>query len=494
MKIAVGGFQHETNSFATAPTSFADFLKPGGWPALTRGEDMFDAVHGINLALPGFISAASRAGHSLVPLLWANAAPGGLVTAEAFERIAALLIADLAAMGPFDAVYLDLHGAMVTDRYEDGEGELLARVRAVVGPETLLVASLDWHANVSDAMVSLADLLVGYRTYPHIDMEATGRRVAGLIGQGRLQGKTLARPPFLIPLTAQCSLAEPNLSLFRRLTEIEAETGAILTFAPGFPPADIADCGPTVFAYAETQAIADRAVRLLVDEIVAAEAAYAAHDVLSMEEAVARALKLAETANRPVILADTQDNPGAGAGSDTTGLLRALVAAGAQRTSLAFLYDPQAVQAAHKSGVGATVTFGLGGKSGVPGDEPFEASFTVGALGDGKFDGTGPMWEGTHANLGPMATLEIGGVSIVAGSVRQQPSTQAIFRHVGIEPAEQAILALKSSVHFRADFQDMAEAVLVVAAPGVNLADPVGFPYRRLRKGMRLKPLGPIHS
>jgi microcystin degradation protein MlrC len=490
MKIAVGGFQHETNSFAKTPTGMEDFLRPGGWPALTRGEEMFDAVHGLNLALPGFISEASRAGHSLVPLLWANAAPGGPVTDEAFERISALLIADIAAMGPFEAIYLDLHGAMVTERYEDGEGELLTRIRAVVGPKVQILASLDWHANVTRAMQQACDVMVGYRTYPHIDMEATGRRVARLIGR-EFVVRVLRPLPFLIPLTAQCSLAEPNKRIFRRLEEIEAETGAVLTFAPGFAPADIHDCGPTIIAYGDTTANVADAMRQLSEEIIAAEAEYAAQDVLGVDEAIAQALKLAETASRPVILADTQDNPGAGAGSDTTGLLRGLIKAGAQRTSLAFFYDPAAVEAAQWAGEGQTVTLWLGGKSGVPGDEPFQGAFTVGALGDGKFEGTGPMWQGAHVQLGRMAKLEIGGVSIVVGSTRQQPSTQALFRHVGIEPAEQAILALKSSVHFRADFQDMAEAVLVVAAPGVNLADPTEFPYKRLRSGVRLKPLGP---
>ncbi len=495
MKIAVGGFQHETNSFAPSPTTYDNFTQAGGWPGLTRGEAMFDAVAGINLALAGFISAASAARHVLVPLLWANAVPGGLVEAAAFERIASTLIADLAEMGPFDAVYLDLHGAMVTTAHEDGEGELLRRVRAVVGPDVLIVASLDWHANVTEAMLEHADYLTGYRTYPHIDMAETGRRAARWLGAARQRAaKRLIRLPYLIPLTAQCSLAEPCSSLFRALAAIEEKTGVDLTFAPGFPPADIYASAPTVFGYGSDEASTGEAVVALAEAVSEAETAFAREAILEPAEAVTSAIDLAWHAKRPVVLADTQDNPGAGASSDTTGMLRVLLEAGATGAAVALLHDPEAAASAHRAGMGATVTLALGGRSSVAGDRPFEASFRVAALGDGNFAGSGPMWEGAELSLGPMARLEIDGVSVLVSSRRQQPSTQAIFRHLGLEPSEQKILVLKSSVHFRADFQDLAEAVLVVAAPGVNLADPALFPYQNLAPGIRLRPLGPAFA
>ncbi len=495
MKIAVGGFQHETNSFAPTRTAYDNFTQAGGWPGLTRGEAMFDAVAGINLALPGFIGEASAARHVLVPLLWANAVPGGLVEAAAFERIAAMLITDLAEMGPFDAVYLDLHGAMVTTAHEDGEGELLRRIRAVVGPNTLVIASLDWHANVTEAMIEHADYLTGYRTYPHIDMAETGRRVARWLSVGRRRvTKRLIRLPFLIPLTAQCSLAEPCLSVFRELAAIELQTGVDLTFAPGFPPADIRLSAPTVFGYGPDEAATEKAVTALAKLVLEAEAAFAREAILEPAQAVTTAIDLAWRAKRPVVLADTQDNPGAGASSDTTGMLRALIDAGAQGAAIALMHDPEAAKAAHQAGVGAELSLALGGRSGVADDAPFEGVFRVGALGNGNFIGSGPMWDGAELSLGLMARLEVGGVSVLVSSQRQQPSTQAIFRHLGLEPSALKILVLKSSVHFRADFQDLAEAVLVVAAPGVNLADPVAFPYRNLAPAIRLRPLGPAFA
>ena len=172
--IAVGGLHHETNTFAAQPATFELFAQADGWPALCRGAGLEPAVAGINLPVAGFIEAARAQGHAIRPLVWANACPSGAVTEDAYERLAAMLLDDLAAAQPFDAVFLDLHGAMVTEHLPDGEGELLRRVRARVGDSRPVVAALDLHANVSGAMVAHADLMIAYRTYPHTDLADTG--------------------------------------------------------------------------------------------------------------------------------------------------------------------------------------------------------------------------------------------------------------------------------------------------------------------------------
>jgi microcystin degradation protein MlrC len=497
-KIAIGGFHHESNSFVPGAASWDEFVAADGWPGLTRGEALFDVMLGMNLPISGFIAEAARRGHALVPLAWANAQPSGPVTSDAFERMAALLVADLAAQHAVDALFLDLHGAMVAAHFADGEGELLRRLRAVLGAAIPIAVALDLHANVTQAMLDAADFLVAYRTYPHVDYAETGARAARLLDEwlrgGKRVGKALRKLPFLIPLTAQCTLVEPGAGLYRDLAAIEQESGAVLSFAQGFPPADIAACGPSVVAHAGTQEAAERAADSLAARILAAEPHFAADPILAPEDAVRRAQAIAQTANRPVILADTQDNPGAGASSDTTGLLRALQAAGARRAFVAILHDPEAARAAHQAGLGASLDLALGGRSGAVGDSPYRGRFAVRALGDGRFAGSGPMYGGSDMALGPMALLEQDGIGVIVGSRRQQAATQAIFRHLGIEPAEQKILALKSSVHFRADFQPIAEAVLVVAAPGLVTADPADLPYRNLRKGVRLRPGGPAFS
>jgi microcystin degradation protein MlrC len=498
-RIAIGGFQHETNTFATAPGTFEEFVKPGGWPGLTRGEAIFDVFATNTLPIAGFMREAARRGHALVPLTWAMAVPCGRVTDDAFERISAMILSDLAAQTPVDAVYLDLHGAAVIDSYEDGEGELLRRVRAVIGPDTVLAASLDLHANVTELMIGQADLITAYRTYPHVDTAETGARAAALLddqlGGRPRRGKALRKLPFLIPLTAQCSLVDPTRAIYDGFAAIEAATGATLSFTPGFPPADIHDCGPAVFAFAPDQARADAAADAVMRQLLAAESVFG-DEILAPKEAVMRAIAMAQAAGKPVVLADTQDNPGAGGSSDTVGLIEALIAGGARGAVAAVLYDPESASLAHAAGIGAEVELALGGKSQMPGQRPLRGRFKVKALGDGKFVARGPMLDGAAMQLGPMALVQyLAGpgeapceVDVIVGSARQQPYTQSIFHHLGVEPTAQKILALKSSVHFRAAFQDIAEAVLVVAAPGINLADPRDFAYRRLRPGMRLRP------
>ena len=493
-RIAVGGFQHETNTFAPVKADYRAFVEPGGWPGLTRGADIFTGFEGMNLPISGYLDAARKRNHDLVPLPWAQATPSAHVTEDAFERIVGATVEDLKAALPVDAVYLDLHGAMVAEHLQDGEGEILARVRAVVGPKVPIVASLDLHANMTPRMMDLADILVAFRTYPHVDMAETGSRAADLLdrllGGESFAGKAYRKLPFLIPLPAGCTMIDPAESLYARLDEIEAGRAGSASFNAGFGPADIWECGPSVLSYAPTQQAAEREAEALAREILERESEFAMR-LFSPEEAVDYAKARAAQAAKPVVLADSQDNPGGGGSGDTVGLLAALVAGGAQDAALAMLYDPQAAAAAHESGEGARLNLSLGAKSGMPGHVPFEGSFEVERLGDGNFTCTGPFARGLNMKLGPTALLRIGGVRVAVASANTQASDQEMFRHLGIEPSTQKIIALKSSVHFRADFAPIAEEILVVKAPGANALDYSELTYRNLRPGVRLMPMGP---
>ncbi|MFN4088764.1 MAG: M81 family metallopeptidase [Alphaproteobacteria bacterium] len=495
MRIAIGGFHHETNTFAPSKAAYADFVRAGGWPGLSRGADLIPAVTGINIPSDGFVRVARAAGHDLVPLVWCNASPSAHVTEDAYERICGMMLEDLTAAGPLDAVYLDLHGAMVPEHLEDGEGELLRRVRALVGAETIVVGSLDLHANVTPAMIEASDLLDAFRTYPHIDMSDTGARTAQALERMFTQGKpakAFRQLDFLIPINWQCTTIEPAATLYRRLEALATGEVYTLSFTPGFPPADIHHCGPAVFAYATGQQAADAAADALAGAIAAREADFAGR-CWQPDEAVAEAVALAAAAARPVVLADTQDNPGGGGDGDTTGVLAALVRARAEVAVLGLLVDPTVAEQAHAAGEGATITADLGGKSGIPGDAPLSGRYRVERLSDGRFTGTGPFYGGSRMDLGPMALLRVEdapGVRVVLCCRKVQAADQAMFRHVGIEPAEQKILALKSSVHFRADFEPIAEDILVVLAPGPVVALPADLSYRNLRRGVRLGPLG----
>ena len=494
-RIAIGGMQHETNTFAPSRADYAAFEAGGGWPGVQYGEPVFGAVAGANIPAAGAIDALRAQGHSLVATAWGAASPSAQVTTDAFERIVGGLIAELKKQLPVDGVYLDLHGAMVTDAHDDGEGEILRRVREAVGRRVPVAASLDLHCNFTRAMFERCDALVAYRTYPHVDMAETGARAAGLLDRMIRAGQPLAGHyrtlDYLTGLPSQCSFIEPCKSLY---TEIGRHQDVTLSFTPGFPMADFPECGMAVFGYGtdekSTRAAVDRLRGLVAD----AEKDFAL-ELHMPDAAVARARSRGE-AGRPVVLADTQDNPGAGGNGDTTGLLKSLIAQNAQEAVLGLLVDGAAAKKAHEVGLGFTSLFKLGGRSSIPGDSPCEGEFTVEQLGDGKFTCTGPMFKGFRMQLGNMALLRsksAPGVRVVLASRKVQAADQEMFRHLGVEPRKSRILGLKSSVHFRADFEPIAKEVLVVTAPGPALADPTDFAWTRLRKGMRLRPLGPAY-
>ncbi len=486
-QIAVAGFLHETNTFARSRTDFAAFVEADAWPGLLLGDALPQGVAGANLAAAGFIDAASAAGHRILPLLWASANPAGLVTAHAYEKIWQLLSDQIRqaqqAGTVIDAMFLDLHGAMVAEHIDDGEGELLSRIRALIGPAIPIVVALDFHANISRRMVGLSDALVVYRTYPHVDMAATGARAANLLSRllaGERWHKAYRQAPFLIPMLWQCTLVDPCAGLMQQAQQ--AESGAVVSAAivPGFPLADIADCGPTILAYGfdadATEAAADR----LYQALLAQRSAFSGR-LYAPQQAVAHALAAGE--GGPIILADTQDNPGGGGSSDTTDILHALVQADAQGACVLLLCDPAAAAAAHQAGLGARIERALGACSGI-GAPPVQATFTVEALGNGQFTGTGPFYLGCRMTLGRMARLRLNGVQILVSSHKQQAADQAMLRHLGLEATEQRILVLKSSVHFRADFGSLAREILIVQAAGENVADLGSLQYHKLRSGV----------
>lgn len=492
-RIAVGGFLHETNTFAPTKATWEAFVHGGGWPAMTIGADVLKVMRGINVGLAGFVEEAEAKGWELIPTVACGASPSAHVTEDAFERVVKIMIDGIKAAGQLDAVYLDLHGAMVTEHLDDGEGEILARVREVIGPDLPLVVSIDLHANVTPRMIEHADALIAYRTYPHVDMADTGRASAKhlelLLRSGQKFAKAFRQLPFLIPISWQCTFDQPTKGIYDKLAALESEAVPTLSFAPGFPAADFPDCAPSVFAYGRTQADADAAADAVAALVAGHEDDFDGK-IYSPDEGVKHAIELARTAAKPIIIADTQDNPGAGGDSDTTGMLRALVRNNAQRAAIGVIYDPDAAKAAHAAGVGAMISLSLGGKSGIPGDTPFEEIFVVEQLSDGRFVAPGPYFGGREMEMGPSACLRIGGVRVVVASHKAQLADQAMYRYVGIEPTAQAILVVKSSVHFRADFQPIAERLLICAAPGAMPADTAALPWQRLRPGIRVKPNG----
>jgi microcystin degradation protein MlrC len=498
MRIAIGGFLHESHSFAPRPTTYRDFLEPGGFPPLCHGQDLIDELRDASVPAAGALAVLEAAGATIVPLAWGFANPAGPVQDEAFERIAALICALLSmAMdeGPLDGVYLDLHGAAMVESFPDAEGELLRRVRAVVGMTLPLTISLDPHANLTEAMVHLADVAVPFRTYPHVDMKQAGAQAARLlldrIDRGRPWQKAIRRLNFWIPLGAQCTLMPPMESVMGERAAIADRSGVVeLAFCFGFPYADFPDCGPALAAYADTRNEADEAANELLLCVSARESEFT-QELLPSNAAVAEARRLATATSGPIVIADTQDNPGGGGHGDTTELLAELVRQDAKGALVCLINDRESAAECHAAGEGATISLSLGGKSD---GMPYHCSARVEKLTDGCFTLTGPMGAGNPGNLGPTALIDIAGIKVIVVTRKMQALDQAIIRHVGIEPSSCPILVLKSSVHFRADFGPIAGRVIIAVAPGPVVADPATLNFRHARADVRRRPaVTPVH-
>ncbi len=499
-RILIAGYQHETNTFAPSLADWAAFTRGDSFPAFVRGAAMAAQLSGINIPIAGFIDAARHRGWGLVPSCWAGAIPSSYVTRDAFERIAGAICADVVQAcqsdAGLDAIYLDLHGAAVAEHADDSEGELLARLRAIVGPKLPIVASLDLHANVTQRMLSEADALVAYRTYPHVDMAATGELAAELLARrfkaGVREPVHSARLPFLIPLNAQSTMQTPAQDLYGELIEIDRRFGTVLSFCMGFPASDFEECGAMVWGHGE---YAQAAVERLF--AAASQPEQWRLDIVDARAAVVRALALAEQSSKPVVIADTQDNPGAGGDSNTTGMLHALLAQGAGRrfpgrVALGLLFDAAAGRAAFDAGVGAELELSLGTAvptfSGALSDAPLRGRFKVLAISDGKCTLTGPMMTGLTVHLGPSACLEIDGIRIAVVSGKKQLLDRQLLRMVGIHTEQMQIVVVKSSNHFRADFQPHASHVIVAKAAGPMAADPADLPWQKLPAAMRRRP------
>ncbi len=495
MRIAVAGFQHETNRFSPIPTTLADFVRQDGWPGLAQGAQIFDVFPGMNIPLSGFINYG-REHFDIVPVLWASAEPGGLIEDDAFEEICALILNKIKQTPALDGIYLDLHGAMVTQSHDDAEGVLLRRLRNLAGPTIPVVASLDLHANITHEMFACTNLLTVFRTYPHLDMAATGRRAGRLIHE-LLETKAevfgaFGQIPLLVPLQSQCTDFEPVKSLYAMLPQDLSLRSGHQEIAMGFPASDIYDCGPAVVAYSSDPQDGPRQTNAAANQIK--NAFRETQDQFQMplyrpDEAAQK------VANKPLrskltLLADVQDNCGAGATSDTTELLQALVRHGIKNCVVAALCDKEIVAAAHRAGLGGVIEGSLGGKISPDQNPAFAGKFKVIALSDGVFEFTGEMMRGGIANIGPTAAVEIldtqSDICVVVTSQRIQCLDQAIVSHLGIDCAAKSVLALKSSVHFRADFEALADEIILVEAFGFNPCRFTADLFSRLRSDMTL--------
>jgi microcystin degradation protein MlrC len=485
-RVLIAQVKHETNTFSRLPTDLDAYARR----MLCAGAEIPRRVFGTNSELGGFLEVAEHAGWVPSFGVAADATPSGRLTADCWTHLKTAVLEALERDGPFDGVLLALHGAMVTETAEDGEGDLLAEIRRRVGAELPVVATLDLHANVSDAMARHASAFVTYRSYPHVDMAARGVEAAQLLLRalrGEIRPCTLVRRgPQLDGADHGRSQSGPMVELLKRAAQHMREPGIlVVNVQAGFPWADIRDVGPSIaVSYdANVAGAAGRAADIAEQmmQVVWETRREKSIALLSPEAALARCAR-AEADGRPLVLADFSDNPGGGSYGDSTVLLRAMVEARLENAAFATIADAETAAIAHRAGIGAEIRVRLGGKHDAQLSPGLDAVARVVSLSDGRFVYEGPMQRGIAASLGPTAVLKIGGVEIVVASNRFQVYDRCFFASQGIDPAARRVVAVKSAHHFRAAFEPMAREVLVVDAAGITSPDPKKFPYRNVRR------------
>jgi len=490
-RIAIAGFQHETNTFCPFKTTLDDFERQDGWPALTLGNDVVDTFSELNIPIGGFLNV--NYDWELIPILWASAEPAGQVTTKAFDHISNLICAGIEQAKPIDGVLLDLHGAMVTEEFDDGELEIVRRVRGVIGDEIPLVCSLDFHANISPEFVDAVSAITIFRHYPHIDMAQTGERAAELLNKlltvGKPFYKSFSMIDYLVPLSSQGTTRFPFNQLFSGFDELENDDVASVDAAAGFTSADIYHCGPSVLAYGFDQAAVERAVEQLVQRFVDAELQIV-DELLTPKQAIEIASERIAQRPKPVVLADVQDNPGAGGTSDTTGILRELITQDSAHAIVGLINDPDSVAKCWELELGTEIDLAIGNAYSIEGTRKFTQRYRVEYLTDQPVLCTGEMYGGCEADLGRTVLLKVSDINhdvfVVMTSQRFQCLDLAVFRHVGLVVENPQIIVVKSTVHFLADFDPIAQQILFVESPGVNPCQLTKVNYQNLRPGVRI--------
>ncbi|WP_394790199.1 M81 family metallopeptidase [Rhodoferax sp.] len=472
---------HETNTFCALPTTEASFAERG----LLFGDAAIAARHDNNTELAGFLDAGRAHGWNLVHVISAHAQPGGRVTRAAFEALTTPIVAAvLAHKGRLDGILLGLHGAMVTDFCEDGEGELLRRLRAQIGHAVPIGITLDPHVNATRAMCDLAEIMVAFKTYPHVDMRAAGRQ-AGEILQRTMVGEIRPRTLRVSrPMLEEVNGGRTDVgAMVERIGQARAYEQHPDVFAVsvngGFANADIAEVGPTVLVTAQGNMAAHaRFASTLADDFW-----HQRQHRLNQFQTVTQAAALckayaASDQPRPIVVADYADNPGGGAYGDSTALLAALLEAGVQQTCFGPMVDPETVRQLQAHQTGDSVPLRLGGKTDSRfGGLPLEVSCTLRLLSDGRYVGSGAMLGGLHRSWGPTAVVQIDGITVLVVSHRSQMLDLQQFKAFGIDPEAQRIVALKSMQHFRAAFEPIAGEVIVCDSGALCTLDYALLPF-----------------
>jgi len=487
MRLLIAMMKHETNTFSPVPTPLARF---GHGPGPLYGEAAIRAYRGTGSGLGAYLDLAEREGAEVVLPIAAGAPPSRPVEDAAFEHMAGV-ICKAVKQGGYDGMFLDLHGAMVTDSFEDGEGELLRRIRAI-DPNTPIAVSLDMHANLYDAIIDNATVVTGYRTYPHIDTYDTAKR-AGEILLKTMRGA--ARPvmawgnvPMLPHVMRQGSDDHPNQELQERCAAMASDGALAASLFTGFPHADISNAGLSVVVVTDgDKALAERLRDELLDQAWGDREAFV-YKIEPLEQSLARAKALPspQPGDGPIVLLDHYDNCASGGTMDTTVVLAAILREELDNVAAFAIYDPEAVQQAVAAGIGAQVAVSIGGKMKMPAirreSPPLTLSGTVKTISSGRFRNKGPMGRGVQMDMGPSVVIDTGRVEVALISKHVEPSDLNCLYSLGIDPMQKRYVMLKSRVHWRAGLGAVARAVIDCAGVGVCTSDYGELTFKNVRR------------
>jgi microcystin degradation protein MlrC len=484
-RVVVGGICHETSTFTPVQTTLESYQER----FLLRGQEMLKVMGGANTTIGGYMEGAERHGFRLIPTLLAEAHTSAPTPRPLFDAFVGELLAGIEAAGPIDGVLLELHGSMCAgdldspDGVPDAEGFILEKVRRLVGPKIPILAELDIHSNISPLMVQMANVLIGRRSYPEIDMAERARECTDVLARIWKNGLRPTMALHQIPMVwgmNQVTAHSPMNEALAELYRIEARPGVVCgSIATCYFVADVPDMGASVYIVTDNdQAAAQR----YADELGAwcyERRADWHFNIPSTREAL---IKAQADGHYPAVFADMRDNTGGGSPGDSTGLLRAFIEAGLKSACVLNITDPEAVRQCQAAGVGATLTLDVGGKSSPLQGDPVRMTARVIALSDGKFRYEGPMYAGLESNLGPSAHIEQDGIHVLLTTLREQPFDTAFAQTLELDPRQMRFIGVKSAAHFRSGFESWAGAVQVVSESSVH--DLGNLPFKRLNRSL----------
>ena len=475
--IAIGGIMHESNTFSEIPTDFAAFSH-------TFSTNIIDLWGEAHHELGGFIQGATAYGYTVYPAMMTSATPAGRVTDDAFDRLTDMLIQHLRAAPKHEGILLALHGAMVSESYPDGDGEVLRRLRDAFGRDLPIVVTLDQHANVSEQMVAESTALVIYKTTPHIDQRQRGLQAAKLMMQiledGVAPTQALGKPPMILNILYHVTSSEPTLSIMNAVTALEQDPNVLASsIAVGYPYADVHEVGPaSVVVTDNNPQLAQQEADRLSDMM------WGIHEQLTLDlPDAAQAVQQAINGEKhPIILVEMGDNIGGGSPGDSTFILSELVKQSASEY-VVVVYDPEGVQSCIQAGVGGAVSLEVGGKTDNLHGNPVSISGTVRLIHDGQYVETEPRHGGQrYHNQGLTTVIAVGDSLVVLTSRRQAPFSLQQLCSLGIDPTSMQMIVVKAAVAYRAAYEPIAGQIIEVDTPGLTAVNPLHFDYHDVRR------------